>query len=56
MIEIFSHDVSVRVDEDTQNVFVISGKGWEDEPFELYVGIEEAKTILWQLSFFVEDQ
>lgn len=54
MIEIFSHDLSVRGDDDTPGVFIISGKGWEEEPFNLYVDEEGAKTLIWQLSFFVD--
>lgn len=54
MIEIFSHDVSVRADEDAEDVFVISGKGWENEPFLVYVTMDEARNLLWQLNFFLE--
>lgn len=54
MIEIFSHDLSVSGDDDTEGLYIISGKGWENEPFKLYVNEEEARTLLWQLSFFVD--
>lgn len=53
-IEIFSHDVSIRGDDEAEGVFIISGKGWEGEPFNLYIREDEAKSLLWQLSFFVE--
>lgn len=55
MIEIFSHDLSVRGDDDAPGVLIISGKGWEEEPFKLYVNLNEAKNLLWQLSFFVDN-
>lgn len=54
MLEIFSHDLSLRVDDDTEDVLILSGKGWEGEPFQIYMHKEEAKTLLWQISFFVE--
>ena len=37
MIEIFSHDVSVRADEEVDDILIISGKGWENEPFNIYI-------------------
>lgn len=52
MIEIFAHDVSVRVDEETEGIYIIKGKGWEEEPFQVYVNQEELNNLLWQLSFF----
>lgn len=55
MIEIFCHGISVRGDDDTEGIYIISGKGWENEPFELYLNKEEAQTLIWQLSFFVDD-
>jgi hypothetical protein len=55
MIEIFSHDLSVKMDDDAPDVLVISGKGWENEPFMLYVTADEARNILWQINFFLED-
>lgn len=55
MIEIFSHDLSVSVDDDAVNVYKISGKGWENEPFIIYVNYEEARNLLWQLSFFTDN-
>lgn len=53
MIEIFSHNLSVRADEEAEGILIISGNGWEGEPFQLYVKTEEAKNLLWQLNFFV---
>ena len=54
-IEIFSHGVTVKADEDAEGIYIISGRGWENEPFSLYVNEEEARNLLWQLSFFVDD-
>jgi hypothetical protein len=52
MIEIFSHDVSFAPDEDEgDEVFVISGKGWEGEPFKLYLKEDMVKDLIWQMSF-----
>lgn len=53
-LEIFSHDLSVRADDEAEGVYIISGKGWEGEPFKLYVREEEAKNLVWQLSFFMD--
>jgi hypothetical protein len=55
MIEIFSHDLSVRGDDDAPGVYTISGKGWENEPFILYLNEEEAKNLIWQLIFFIDN-
>lgn len=55
MIEIFSHDLSVRGDDDAEGVYIISGKGWENEPFNLYINEDEAKNLLWQLNFFLDN-
>lgn len=55
MTEIFSHDVSVGVAEDTEDVFFIQGKDWEGNPFRLYLRKEEAETVLWQLNFVVSE-
>lgn len=53
MIEIFSHDLSFAPDEDTEEVFVLSGKGWEGEPFKLYLKEEDAKNLIWQIGFYM---
>lgn len=55
VIEIFSQDLSVKVDEEADGVYIISGKGWENEPFSLYVNEDEARVLLWQLNFFLEN-
>lgn len=55
MIDIFSHDVSVKVDPEAEDIYIISGKTWENEAFNLYVNQEEARNIVWQLNFFLED-
>lgn len=53
MIEIFSHDVSVTPDPEAQDVLIIKGKGWENEPFHLYLNETEAANLLWQLNFYI---
>lgn len=53
MIEIFSHDVSVAPDPEAQDVLVIKGKGWEGEPFLLYLNETEAANLLWQLNYYI---
>lgn len=53
MIEIFSHNLTVKPDEEAEDVLVISGKGWEGDPFALYIRRDEAKSLLWQLNFYV---
>lgn len=53
-LEIFSHDLSVSADDEAEGVFIISGKGWEGEPFKLYVRREEALNLVWQLGFFMD--
>lgn len=55
MIEIFSHDLSFDLDEDTEGVFIISGKGWEGEPFKVYLKEEEAKNLIWQMTYYVSN-
>lgn len=55
MIEIFSHDVFFSVDEDTEGVFIISGKGWENEPFKLYLKEETARDLIWQMTYYVSN-
>lgn len=55
MIEIFSHDLSVRGDDDTEGVYILTGKGWENEPFHLYIREDEARNLLWQLAFFLDN-
>lgn len=53
MIEIFSHDTSFAADEDENGVFIISGKGWEGEPFKLYLKEDDIKNLMWQMSYYV---
>ena len=54
MIEIFSHDVNVVPDDDAEGILIISGKGWENEPFKLYLNKTEASVLLWQLTYYIE--
>lgn len=58
MVEIFSHNVSVREDEEAEEaeVYIISGLGWDNEPFSLYLNKEAAQTLLWQISFLIETE
>ena len=53
MIEIFSHDLSVSPDPDASEVLIISGRGWENEPFELYLKKEMAVDLIWQMSYYI---
>jgi hypothetical protein len=53
LIEIFSHDIFVTPDPEAQDVLIIKGKGWEGEPFHLYLNETEAANLLWQLNFYV---
>lgn len=55
MIEIFSHDLSFKPDEDAEEVFIISGFGWENEPFKLYLKKDEAENLIWQMTYFVSN-
>lgn len=52
MIEIFSHDLSFQADEDAEDVFIICGKGWEGEPFKLYIREADVKDLIWQMSYY----
>lgn len=56
MIEVFAHGISVSqsTEEDgTTELLIINGKGWEEESFRIWLNEEEAKTLLWQLNFYV---
>lgn len=55
MIEIFSHDLSFTADEDSEGIFIINGKGWEGEPFKLYLKEEEARNLIWQMTYYVSN-
>lgn len=52
-IEIFAHGVHVTQCDDAESVLVIGGKGWEGEPFTLYLNEEEVSSLLVQLSYYV---
>ena len=56
MITIFSNNMSVSPDPEAEGILIISGRGWENEPFELYIREEEAATLLWQLGFYVSNK
>lgn len=52
--EIFAHGVHVTECEDAPNeVFVVHGKGWEGDPFSLYLNREEANALITQLGYYV---
>lgn len=53
MIEIFSHNISFNEDGETNGVYFISGKDWENEPFNLYLRDEDAKNLIWQMSYYI---
>lgn len=53
MIEIFSHNISFKPDDDAEGIFIMSGYGWEKEPFQVYLKEEEAKNLIWQMSFYM---
>lgn len=55
MIEIFSHDLSFKPDEETEGIFIISGFDWENEPFHLYLKENEAKNLIWQMTYYVSN-
>lgn len=55
MIKIFSHDISFNVDKDTEGVFIISGKDWENEPFKLYLKEEAVRDLIWQMTYYVSN-
>lgn len=55
MIEIFSHDVSFGPDEDESEVFVISGRGWEGEPFKLFLTYEDCQNLIWQMTYYISN-
>lgn len=56
MIEIFSHDVTFSPDPDEpDDIFIISGKGWEGEPFKLYLRKSDAEDLIWQMTYYVHN-
>lgn len=56
MIEIFGHDIFFEPDPETEEVFIINGKGWEGEPFKLYLKKEHAEDLIWQMTFHVHNR
>lgn len=55
-IEIFAHGVTVSQAPDADEVYLIQGKDWESQPFDLYLNEEEARSLLVQLGFQVYDR
>lgn len=55
-LEIFAHNISVGVNEDTDGVYEIHGADWEGENFILYLTEEEARSLLVQLGFQVYER
>lgn len=50
-IEIFASGLCAYPCEDEPEVTVIQGKGWEGQPFKLYLNPEETAALLVQLGF-----
>lgn len=55
MQEIFSHDVSFDPDEETEDVFIVSGKGWENEPFKIYLKRSSCEDLIWQMTYYIHN-
>ena len=55
-LEIFAHDISVTECDDAPGVFMVQGKDWESQPFDLYLREDEAKSLLVQLGFQVYEK
>lgn len=55
MIEIYSHDISFSQDEEAEDVYVITGKGWEGEPFKLYMKYDDARDLIWQMTYYISN-
>lgn len=47
--------MSFDIDEDTEGVFIISGKSWEGESFKMYLTEEEAKNLIWQMTYYISN-
>lgn len=56
ILEIFAHNISVSVNEDTDGVYEVHGQDWEGEKFVLYLNEEESKSLLVQLGFQVYER
>jgi len=50
--DIFAHGIKVSIDPNA-DVFIVSGKGWEEEVFNLYLTREEAASLIAQLGYQV---
>ena len=55
-LEIFAHNITVTECEDAPGVFMISGKDWESQPFDLYIREDEAKSVHFQLGYQIYDK
>lgn len=56
MLEIFAHNISVGIADDTDGVYEVHGQDWEGEKFILYLNDEEARSLLVQLGFQVYER
>lgn len=59
LTEIFAHDVFATIYDDPEcegNVFIVGGKDFDSQPFELYLTLEEAQSLLVQLGYQVYER
>lgn len=60
MTEIFANSISVAPYRDPENEYeftnllIIRGKGWEGEPFDLYINEDEAQALFVQLGYYLQ--
>ncbi len=52
-VEIFAHGIVVTQAPDAEEVYVVSGKGWEGEPFKLFLTEDEAKSLHLEMGFLL---
>lgn len=55
-IEIFAHGITVSQAPDADDIYLVQGKDWEGNPFDLYLNDDEAKSLLVQLGYQVYDR
>lgn len=53
MTEIYAHGISVSSDSEEEGILRVSGFGWDNEPFTIFLREDAAEDLLWQLNFFV---
>lgn len=54
--EIFAHNISVAINDDSSEVYEVHGQDWEGEKFVLYLNEEESRSLLVQLGFQVYER